>query len=78
MVEQSTAATHALAQEADELAALVAQFKTGVADIRASRKLAARKPTPPAPTRTAMKTQGRGGAAPKPVAAVQDDSWEEF
>ncbi len=87
MVEQSTAATHALAQEADELAALVAQFKTGVADVRASRRPPARRPATPAPTyrggasappRTAMKTQGRGGAAARPIAAVQDDSWEEF
>jgi methyl-accepting chemotaxis protein len=78
MVEQSTAASHALAQEAEELARLVAQFKTGVADIRASRKLAARKPAPPAPARTALKTTGHGGAAPKPALAAQDDSWEEF
>jgi methyl-accepting chemotaxis protein len=78
MVEQSTAASHALAQEADELAALVAQFKTGVAEVRASRKLAARKSAPPATARTALKTTGHGGAAPKPVMAAQDDSWEEF
>jgi methyl-accepting chemotaxis protein len=77
MVEQSTAASHALSQEAEELARLVAAFKVGrLAEVGAS----------PGPLRTgrktvvAMKISGRGGAAPKsaPIGATQDESWEEF
>ena len=84
MVEESTAASHSLAQEADVLAASVSRFRTG----HAAAPVAAPKPTPvaaPAPARTpepvaqtiaALKTVGRGGAALK--AQPVEDGWEEF
>jgi methyl-accepting chemotaxis protein len=89
MVEQSTAASHSLAQEAEALQTSVAQFKVGDA-ARASAPVAAPRSThkaaPSAPARSthmaaALKTVGRGGAAPAPQAdpqAVSADGWEEF
>ncbi len=84
MVEQSTAASHSLAQEAEVLQASVAQFRVG----DAARAPAAR-PVPAAPVRQAepprsnrvvqaLKTLGRGGAAPKVETAALEDGWEEF
>ncbi|WP_292149269.1 methyl-accepting chemotaxis protein [Brevundimonas sp.] len=80
MVEQSTAASQSLAQDAEALQASVAQFQVGAPAARAS--------TPPqvqasAPVRAphmaaALKTLGRGGAAPKAQAAPSADGWEEF
>ncbi len=80
MVEQSTAASQSLAQDAEALQASVAQFQVGAPAARAS--------TPPqaqasAPARAphmaaALKTLGRGGAAPKAQAAPSADGWEEF
>jgi len=79
MVEQSTAASHALAQEAGELTRLVSQFKVGGEHDAVMRAAPARRPSaPPSVTRTAMKTIGRGGAVLKPSAAPSDESWEEF
>jgi len=84
MVEQSTAASHSLSQEADVLAASVSRFRTG----QAAAPVAARKPAPVAPaapartpepvaqTIAALKTVGRGGAALK--AQPIEDGWEEF
>ena len=88
MVEESTAASHSLAQEADVLAASVSRFRTA----QAAAPVAARKPAPvaaaaapAAPVRTAqpvaqtiaaLKTVGHGGAALKPQ--VVEDGWEEF
>ncbi|MFC5390767.1 methyl-accepting chemotaxis protein [Brevundimonas bullata] len=82
MVEQSTAASHSLAQEADILASSVARFRTGqvaapVATHRSAPAAApARAAQPVAQTVAALKTVGRGGAALKtqPV----EDGWEEF
>ncbi|WP_312780800.1 methyl-accepting chemotaxis protein [Brevundimonas sp.] len=85
MVEQSTAASHSLSQEADVLAASVSRFRTG----QAAAPVAAKKPAPVAPaaapartpepvaqTIAALKTVGRGGAALKPQPI--EDGWEEF
>jgi methyl-accepting chemotaxis protein len=44
MVEESTAASHSLSQEADALAASVSRFRTGHASSSASSPVAARKP----------------------------------
>jgi methyl-accepting chemotaxis protein len=73
MVEQSTAASRSLSQEAEDLARLMGAFKVG--DERAAAR--------PSPARAlqqravaGLKTLGRGGAAPKP--AAQQESWEEF
>ena len=67
MVEQSTAASRSLAHEAEELARLMAGFKTGE-----TRAATHRVPQPQSRTTTAMKTTGRGGAA------AREDTWEEF
>ena len=81
MVEQSTAASHALAQEADALNQLIGAFQVG------QSSHATRAPARPAPgrhraaapaTAVALKTTGRGGAARKPAAAAAEDDWQEF
>ena len=75
MVEQSTAASHSLSQEAETLANSVSRFQIGaVAPARAA----------PAPARAAnrpvtqMRTTGSGGAARKPQPVASEDGWEEF
>ena len=80
MVEESTAASHSLSQEADTLAASVARFRTG----HAAASDAARKPTAPASVtrpqpaaQTVAALRGQGGAARKPALAVVTDGWEE-
>jgi methyl-accepting chemotaxis protein len=85
MVEQSTAASHSLAQEAQSLQASVARFKVGSAAQAAAAPAPTRAPAPapaPAPpahrTVQALKTLGRGGAAPAQQAAPAEDGWEEF
>jgi len=88
MVEQSTAASHSLAQEAEALQTSVAQFKVGQGS-EGHAAAARRSPTParpaPAPQAApkpvnrmiqALKTVGRGGAAPKVEA--DPEGWEEF
>ncbi|MBV8914263.1 MAG: HAMP domain-containing protein [Acetobacteraceae bacterium] len=71
MVEQSTAASHALAQETEQLANLTGKFR--VASAAAAEALRP-KPTPsrPAVARPALKVVARAGK-PEPAA-----SWEEF
>jgi len=80
MVEESTAASHSLAQEADVLAASVSRFRTGqaAAPVAAPKPApaAARTPQPVAQTVAALKTVGHGGAALKPQPV--EDGWEEF
>jgi methyl-accepting chemotaxis protein len=84
MVEQSTAASHSLAQEAEVLQASVAQFRVGdAARAPAARAVPAapvRQAEPPRSNRVvqALKTLGRGGAAPKVETAALEDGWEEF
>ncbi|NBB15045.1 HAMP domain-containing protein [Caulobacter sp. SLTY] len=83
MVEQSTAASHALSQEALELVRLVARFRTsGAAPVARAAPVAAPIVATPAPTAAnsfrnrysapALKTTQQVRAAPV------DDSWEEF
>ncbi|GAA0766867.1 HAMP domain-containing methyl-accepting chemotaxis protein [Actinomadura yumaensis] len=83
MVEQSTAASHALSQEADGLHAAVARFKVGAAAPAAARSstptpVAVTPPPSPSAAVTALKSVGRGGAAPAPSAAPDEDGWEAF
>ena len=88
MVEESTAASHALAHEADELAKLMTHFRVSRPaedPLRRQLKKAAphafREPPPaaaPRPNaeparRPAVKAVARGGAA-----AAQESNWEEF
>jgi methyl-accepting chemotaxis protein len=67
MVEETTAASHALAQQAEGLAALIGRFQVGE-----SARQAAPAPAPAPRTHTAMKVTGHGGAQRK------TDEWEEF
>ncbi len=64
MVEETTAASHALAQQAESLSALIGRFQLG--DRQGSGA------APAAPTRTAMKVVGTGGAQ------LKTEAWEEF
>ncbi|MEO3389514.1 chemotaxis protein, partial [Mesorhizobium sp. CAU 1741] len=83
------AASHNLAQEADELARLVAKFKLGTqADAgrpAAGRAKSApapvtRMPARPQPSAPALKTVSSGGGQAAALLASQpeDDGWEEF
>ena len=89
MVEESTAASHSLAQEAEALQASVAQFRVGAGSpVQASAERPALRPVRDSPAVTsaygqrkpvipmvqALKTIGRGGAARKP----ESEGWEEF
>jgi methyl-accepting chemotaxis protein len=79
MVEESTAASRSLANEANELGRLMGLFRIQGSGARPIQT-AATSPAPAARAastpRTALKTQGRGGAAPRP--APQEEGWEEF
>jgi methyl-accepting chemotaxis protein len=79
MVEQSTAASRALADEAQELGRLVARFKVGgvsQASAPPARHAPAPRATAPRPTRSAPASIGATALATR--AEPQDDSWEEF
>ena len=80
MVEESTAASHSLASEAQELSALVSHFEIGQAPAQpqartASKAAAKPQAVRPAPTKAAP-APTRGALALKPQAA--DDDWEDF
>jgi methyl-accepting chemotaxis protein len=76
MVEQSTAASHALAQDASELTRLVARFQTGAEDIAAPQRghSPMRRPPPLARRSSAIAMKPTRQALPH----VADESWEEF
>ncbi len=81
MVEQSTAAAHSLAKEADGMAALVAKFEIGDgAPVAAAPRRAANKPdsTRPAPARIASFSAHRSAAARKVEPEEDVDGWQEF
>ncbi len=76
MVEESTAASHSLAREAEELQGLMARFETGSSgkDQPAVRRQAPR-------SQPALKTVARtggGGALRRPQAEPEAAGWEEF
>ena len=79
MVEQSTAATQALAQETVHLASLIGQFQVGevTTDLaqRGPKKVKQPIRTASPPVR-ALRVVGRGGAATKPQA--DSEGWTEF
>jgi methyl-accepting chemotaxis protein len=82
MVEESTAASHSLAQEAEKLASLIGQFTMGDVPAAAPRP-AARRPAPagrPAqrPVRAAARPMSRGNTALALAAEAAEESWEEF
>jgi methyl-accepting chemotaxis protein len=75
MVEQSTAASHALASEAKELARLMSQFQTG------APASGARRSAPPIAARSAARgpTYASGASTARRLATKHDaDAWEEF
>ncbi|MEO4000937.1 methyl-accepting chemotaxis protein [Mesorhizobium sp. CAU 1732] len=84
MVEQSTAASHSLAQEADDLARLVSKFRLGAqSEGHPARKVvAARTVSRPQPRHSApaLKTVSSGGGQAAALLAQQpaDEGWEEF
>ena len=77
MVEQSTAASHALAKEADSLFSLLSQFKVGEAS--QGRLATARQDAKPvaSPARTMANRVAKAFSSNVAVAANRD-SWEEF
>ncbi len=78
MVEEATAASQALAQEASELTRLIGEFQLGddATEIRPPATRSVRRPT--ASTVVALRPVGRGGAARVPQGAAPDEAWTEF
>jgi len=74
MVEESTAASHSLSQEAEVLAGSVSRFR--ISDAPAANRAPAARPAARQAPVSQMKTVGRGGATLKPHAV--EDGWEEF
>ncbi|WP_244488046.1 methyl-accepting chemotaxis protein [Aureimonas sp. Leaf454] len=77
MVEETTAAAQTLTVETEDLAAMVSRFRTsrahaGAPATQRSAPMAGRAKAPS----VQLRTSGRGGAAPAPVAA--GDEWAEF
>lgn len=84
MVEETTAACHALNREGDALEASLSSFNLGLS-IQPARHIPTARPASSTPisastrkTIAAIKPLGRGGAAPKPTAQADEDDWEEF
>jgi len=84
MVEESTAASHSLSHEAQELMALIARFKSGVdggAKDAEPRQVSARpqeRRRPEPQTIARQRQRVAQFAAQGGVAAVADSDWEEF
>ncbi|CAN7180970.1 methyl-accepting chemotaxis protein [Phenylobacterium sp. LjRoot219] len=84
MVEESTAASHSLAQETQELSRLMGRFRTGAPSAAAGparRAPPAARPSPRAAApqlKTFSTHAGGGGALRKPEPTADLDSWEEF
>jgi len=76
MVEQATAASHALSSESEALARLIGRFDLGGGAAQAAP--VHHRAHAPAQTAVAMRTTGRGGAAPKPAFEAEEDAWDEF
>ncbi len=79
MVEESTAASHALAQETGEMRQLIGQFRLGQNTAARTAAPAARvaRRQDKAPVK-AMRTVGRGGAARAPQPAAAHEEWTDF
>ena len=74
MVEQATAASHAMAGEAAELARLVGLFQIGEAQAHVAEKPAPRHASPAPASRARQPTHV--AAAPRAHASAED--WDEF
>jgi methyl-accepting chemotaxis protein len=79
MVEESNAASHSLASEAEALSNLLAQFKTGGA-IMSSRPAVAKPGARPvsSPARQMMNKVSRTFSAGNTALAAKGENWEEF
>ncbi|RTL66469.1 MAG: methyl-accepting chemotaxis protein [Hyphomicrobiales bacterium] len=77
MVEESTAASHSLRQEANQLMELIGQFRIGG---RAASAPAARPAAKPAarPQAKAAAPRSNGSAALKEAPAAGEDDWQDF
>jgi methyl-accepting chemotaxis protein len=81
MVEQSTAASHSLAQEAEDLGRLVARFDVGaITNVTSLPRHATSKQTPGQRVATVLKSVGGRAvsAVRKPAAEAAEESWEAF
>ncbi len=77
MVEETTAASHGLQEEAHDLKRALAQFKLGAAPVeRVARSVPAR--VEPRPASNAMPGRRGGGALRKPKENPEVDDWKEF
>lgn len=78
MVEETTAAAQTLTTETDELAKLIAIFKTRSGSSSASPRALQKTRLPMSASRPMqqMRTSGSGGAVPK--APGSEESWAEF
>jgi methyl-accepting chemotaxis protein len=78
MVEESTAASHALAHQAGELDQLMEEFEIGEARARGRAQTEAPRRGPALRAVPARGSISMGGAARKLQAAPSTDTWEEF
>jgi methyl-accepting chemotaxis protein len=79
MVEESTAASHSLAREAEQLAGLIARFNLGSARGPTGRTAPAAPAYRPSPAPVAqMRTVGGRGLSAAAAPAADADGWEEF
>jgi methyl-accepting chemotaxis protein len=77
MVEESTAASHSLTQEAESLAGSVSRFQISAA-AQLVRSASRSQTRPASQSVTAMRTIGRGGAARRLEPVASENGWEEF
>ena len=73
MVEESTAASRVLADEAHELARLVARFRVTGGGVQTATRTVASRPAAPQP-----RPQTRGATALAHAPRADEDTWEEF
>jgi methyl-accepting chemotaxis protein len=79
MVEESTAASHSLAQETQELSRLMSRFRTGAPAPTSAGQVRRAPPVRPTPQLKTLSTHAAGGGAlRKPEPAADIDNWEEF
>ena len=84
MVEESTAASHALATEADELGRLVSRFRVGEVRTGESGRMLERRAHPAAAPITRVRASAPlrgydgGAATARKLAPIDEEGWEEF
>lgn len=77
MVEESTAASHTLSLESEELTKLVGRFRVGERGASQGDQVVAMRGGSKSTPRPALKTVAQRGSA-KPQVRQQQDEWEEF